>query len=37
MSTGAEGVVWITGVGAVEGLGAALARRFSAGGYRVAA
>ncbi|MGI4838116.1 MAG: SDR family NAD(P)-dependent oxidoreductase [Janthinobacterium lividum] len=36
MSTGAEGVVWITGVGAVEGLGAALARRFSAGGYRVA-
>lgn len=29
-------VVWITGVGAVAGLGAALARRFAQGGYRVA-
>jgi NAD(P)-dependent dehydrogenase (short-subunit alcohol dehydrogenase family) len=29
-------VVWITGVGAVEGLGAALARRFARGGYGVA-
>jgi NAD(P)-dependent dehydrogenase (short-subunit alcohol dehydrogenase family) len=29
-------VVWITGVGAVAGLGAALARRFAEGGYQVA-
>lgn len=29
-------VVWITGVGAVAGLGAALARRFADGGYQVA-
>lgn len=29
-------VVWINGVGAVEGLGAALARRFAKGGYKVA-
>ncbi|WP_341957784.1 SDR family NAD(P)-dependent oxidoreductase [Pseudomonas sp. RC10] len=32
----AKEVVWITGVGAVEGLGAALARRFAQGGYKVA-
>ena len=31
-----ESVVWIAGVGAVAGLGAALARRFSREGYRVA-
>lgn len=31
-----EEVVWITGVGAVAGLGAPLARRFAQGGYRVA-
>lgn len=36
MSHPHEEVVWITGVGAVAGLGAALARRFSQGGYRVA-
>jgi NAD(P)-dependent dehydrogenase (short-subunit alcohol dehydrogenase family) len=35
MSSTAE-VVWINGVGAVEGLGAALARRFAKGGYTVA-
>ncbi|MFJ3369649.1 SDR family NAD(P)-dependent oxidoreductase [Pseudomonas sp. NPDC086251] len=29
-------VVWINGVGAVEGLGAALARRFAKGGFTVA-
>lgn len=29
-------VVWVNGVGAVEGLGAALARRFAKGGYKVA-
>lgn len=29
-------VAWITGVGAVQGLGAALARRFAQGGFRVA-
>src|SRR5471032_28643 len=29
-------VVWVTGVGAVAGLGAALARRFAQGGYQVA-
>lgn len=36
MSQPSEEVVWITGVGAVAGLGAALARRFAQGGYRVA-
>ncbi|WP_213879345.1 SDR family NAD(P)-dependent oxidoreductase [Pseudomonas sp. dw_358] len=36
MSQPSNEVVWITGVGAVEGLGAALARRFAQGGYRVA-
>ncbi len=36
MSHPHEEVVWITGVGAVAGLGAALARRFAQGGYRVA-
>lgn len=35
MSSGAKEVVWINGVGAVEGLGAALARRFARGGYKV--
>ncbi|MHC8333809.1 SDR family NAD(P)-dependent oxidoreductase [Pseudomonas sp. LB3P25] len=35
MSLAAE-VVWINGVGVVEGLGAALARRFATGGYKVA-
>lgn len=29
-------VVWVNGVGAVEGLGAALALRFAKGGYKVA-
>lgn len=32
----AESVVWIAGVGASAGLGAALARRFAREGYRVA-
>jgi NAD(P)-dependent dehydrogenase (short-subunit alcohol dehydrogenase family) len=32
----APSVAWIAGVGASAGLGAALARRFAAGGYRVA-
>lgn len=29
-------VAWVNGVGALQGLGAALARRFAEGGYRVA-
>lgn len=35
MSADAKEVAWILGVGAVEGLGAALARRFAHGGYHV--
>lgn len=35
MSSDAKEVVWINGVGAVEGLGAALARRFARAGYEV--
>lgn len=36
MSKSTEPVAWVTGVGAEQGLGAALARRFAAGGFRVA-
>lgn len=35
MSSDAKEVAWIIGVGAVEGLGAALARRFAQGGFQV--
>lgn len=35
MSSTANEVAWIHGVGAVEGLGAALARRFAQGGFQV--
>ncbi|TAI63316.1 glucose 1-dehydrogenase, partial [Bradyrhizobium sp. Leo170] len=34
--TAAQGSVLIAGVGATEGVGAAIARRFAAGGYPVA-
>lgn len=36
MSSNSKEVVWVSGVGAVEGLGAALARRFARGGFKVA-
>jgi len=36
MSSSALQVAWVNGVGAVEGLGAAIARRFAQNGYRVA-
>jgi len=36
MSAIAKQVAWVSGVGAVEGLGAALARRFASGGFKVA-
>lgn len=35
MSSPARKVAWVNGVGAVQGLGAAVARRFAAEGYRV--
>lgn len=36
MASATKEAAWINGVGAFEGLGAALARRFAQGGYRVA-